>query len=208
MQEIAFPGFKFQNFSGDYAPTHVAFDHWYPPLISNEKLRLIFFFTFCAFFPSFISNTSIVSINFRANLDAQNAGNGISVLQISKFFWGVQTPPQFMRSMLATHVAFSHCYPPLIYYLTERSLFKKCPPPTEKSLKKALCIGDRSFFIRRGGWWFCVLSLIISSCPLSRCRKISSGPLSTPRFLPMTPPPPRIYMHVLRKVSNVTFATF
>jgi hypothetical protein len=28
-------------------------------------------------FPSFISNTSIVSINFRANLDAQNAGNYI-----------------------------------------------------------------------------------------------------------------------------------
>ena len=42
-----------------------------------------------------------------------------------------------MRGILATHVAFSHCYPPLIYYLTERSLFKKCPP-TGKSLKKAL----------------------------------------------------------------------
>jgi hypothetical protein len=49
-------------------------------------------FTFCAFFPSFISNTSIVSINFRANLDAQNAGNGISVLQISKILGG-STPP-------------------------------------------------------------------------------------------------------------------
>jgi hypothetical protein len=35
-------------------------------------------------------------------------------------------------------VAFSHSYPPLIYYLTERSLFKKCPPPMGKSLKKAL----------------------------------------------------------------------
>jgi hypothetical protein len=46
------------------------------------------FFTFCGFFPSFISNTSIVSIHFEANLDAQNAGNGISVLQISKIFWG------------------------------------------------------------------------------------------------------------------------
>jgi hypothetical protein len=46
----------------------------------------------CAFFPSFISNTSIVSINFGANLDAQNAGNGISVPQISKIFWG-STPP-------------------------------------------------------------------------------------------------------------------
>ena len=51
------------------------------------------FFNFCAFFPSFISNTSIVrSINFGANLDAQNAGNGISLLQISKLFWG-STPP-------------------------------------------------------------------------------------------------------------------
>ena len=92
MQEIAFPGFEFQKFSGDYAPTHVAFGHWYPPLIINDKLRLIFLFTFCAFFPSFISNTSIVSINFRANLDAQNAGNGISVLQISKILGG-STPP-------------------------------------------------------------------------------------------------------------------
>ena len=135
MQEIVFPRFKFQKFSGDYAPTHVAFGHWYPPLISNDKLWLI---TFCAIFPSFISNTSIVSINFGANLDAQNAGNGISVLQISKIFCGSTPPdPPFMRGMLATHVTFSHCYPPLIYYLTERSLFKKCPP-TGKSLKKAL----------------------------------------------------------------------
>ena len=31
----------------------------------------------CAFFPSFISNASIVSISFRENLDAQNAGNCI-----------------------------------------------------------------------------------------------------------------------------------
>jgi hypothetical protein len=80
MQEIAFQGFKFQKFLGII------------PLISNDKLRLIFFFTFCAFFPSFISIRSIVSTNFRANLDAQNAGNGISVLQISNIFWG-STPP-------------------------------------------------------------------------------------------------------------------
>ena len=43
--------------------------------------------------------------------------------------------PLFTRGMLATHVAFSHCYPPVIYYLTERSLFKKCPPQG-KILKK------------------------------------------------------------------------
>ena len=43
-----------------------------------------YFFTFCAFFPLFISNTSIVSINFGVNLDAQNAGNDISAIQISR----------------------------------------------------------------------------------------------------------------------------
>jgi hypothetical protein len=84
MQEMAFPCFKFQTFSGGVWP-HTR-DHCYPPLISNDKLWLIFFFTFFAFFPSFISNTSIFSINFGANLDAQNAGNGISVLQISKIW--------------------------------------------------------------------------------------------------------------------------
>jgi hypothetical protein len=81
----------------------------------------------------------MVSINFRAKLGSQNAGNGISVLQISNFSgeYTSAPPPPFMRGILATHVAFSHCYPPLIYYLTERSLFKKCLP-TGKSLKKAL----------------------------------------------------------------------
>jgi hypothetical protein len=82
----------------------VAFGHGYPPLISNDKLWLIFF-TFCAFFPSSISNTSIVSINFRANWDAQNAENGISGLQISN---------HFLLENAHTHVAFGHYYPPLI----------------------------------------------------------------------------------------------
>jgi hypothetical protein len=96
-----------------------------------------YFFTFCAFFPLFISNTSIVSINFGGNLDAQNAGNDISGIQISNIFWGSTPPedPPFMRGILPTHVAFNHCYPPLIYYLAERSLFKKCPP-NGKILKK------------------------------------------------------------------------
>jgi hypothetical protein len=83
----------------------------YKQVLSNDKLLLIIFF-FCAFFPSFISNTSILTINFRANLNAQNAGNGISGLQISKIFWGNPPDP----------VAFSHSYPSPIY-LTERSLF-------------------------------------------------------------------------------------
>jgi hypothetical protein len=70
-------------------------------------------------------------------LDAQNAGNNISGIQISKIFWGsTPTDPPFMRGIFATHVAFSHCYPPLIYYLTQRSLFKKFPLPHGKILKK------------------------------------------------------------------------
>jgi hypothetical protein len=89
-----------------------------------------FFLTFVRFFLYlFISNTSIVKINFGANLDAQNAGNDISGIQISNSNFKIQISPDppFMRGILATHVAFSHCYPPLIYYLTERSLF----PPRE-----------------------------------------------------------------------------
>ena len=120
---------------------------------------MVFFFTFCSFFPLFISNTSIVSINFGANLDAQNAGNDISGIQISKIFSGStprKDPPPFMRGILATHVAFSHCYPPLIYYLTERSLFKKCPP-TGKSLKKALGGRGVNFLFPPWGWYGCFL---------------------------------------------------
>ena len=87
------------------------------------------------FFPSFISSTSIVSINFRANLDAQNAANCISGLP--------QTPP-----IHAWYVGHTHGFPPLlyplIYYLTERSLFKKCPP-TGKSLKEVLHVHRYSF---------------------------------------------------------------
>jgi hypothetical protein len=53
-----------------------------------------------------------------------------------------------MHGMLATHMAFGHCYP-LIYYLTERVLFKKYPH--RKILKKAPGPGDQviymSFFL-------------------------------------------------------------
>ena len=93
-----------------------------------------FIFTFCAFFPLFISNTSIVSINFGANLDAQNAGKDISGIQISKNFWG-STPPDlplpFMRGILVTHVAFSHCYPPSNILSHRKVPFQKMPPPWE-----------------------------------------------------------------------------
>ena len=62
-----------------------------------------FIFTFCAFFPLFISNTSIVSINFGANLDAQNAGKDISGIQISKIFWG-STPPDLPPPIHAWYI--------------------------------------------------------------------------------------------------------
>ena len=84
----------------------------------------------CAFFPSFISNTSIVSINFGANLDAQNAGNGISVLQISKF--PIQTP----RSPIhARYVGHTRDIQPLLSpsnILSHRKVpFQKMLPPRE-----------------------------------------------------------------------------
>jgi hypothetical protein len=65
-------------------------------------------------------------------------------------------PPPFMRGMLATHVTFSHCYPPLIYYFTARSLFKKCPPPHGKILKK----GPVTF-----GLFSCIILLLATSFP-------------------------------------------
>jgi hypothetical protein len=181
-------------------------------------------------------------------VDAQNAGNGISGLQISKLFCGSIPPdPLFMRGMqwrkswwsggaaapphlheswrifgnvdlkegwkqsfrvqmggggmseiwkfcrkfrrlcpphrkkwisatggmLATHVAFGHCYPPLIYYLTERSLFKKCPPPpppTGKSLKKALRY-HTAWCIMHDGLWLCLncFGIFISINYLHKC---------------------------------------
>jgi hypothetical protein len=78
----------------------------------------------------------MVSINFRANLDLRMQEMAFPCFKFQKFL-GEYTPrpPPFMRGILATHVAFSYCYPPLIYYLTERSLFKKCPPHG-KILKK------------------------------------------------------------------------
>jgi hypothetical protein len=81
-------------------------------------------------------------INFGANLDAENAGNDISGIQISKIFWGVhpQTDPPPIQAWYIGHTRDlqSLMLSPLIYYLTERSFLKKCPPPTGKSLKKAL----------------------------------------------------------------------
>jgi hypothetical protein len=68
-------------------------------------------------------------------LDAQNAGNGISGFQIPIiFWWSMPQTPLFMLGKSVTHVAFCHCYHPLIYYFTERSLFKN--DPYGKILKK------------------------------------------------------------------------
>ena len=70
--------------------------------LSNDKLLLTIFLLFVRYFPSYISNTSIVSINFRANLNVQNAGNGIFGLH------------NFLGEYVPTRVAFGHFYPSLI----------------------------------------------------------------------------------------------
>jgi hypothetical protein len=107
MQEMAFPGFKLKKKFGEYALTHVAFGHWYPPIILEQNWMLRIY-----------------------------AENGISRLQILKIF--PQTP--YSCVVCRPHMDFSHCYPPLIYYLTERSLFKKCRPPG-RILKKGPGVG-------------------------------------------------------------------
>ena len=51
----------------------------------------------------------IVSINFRANLDAQNAGNCISGLQISNIFCGTMRPdPLGIHAWYVSHMAIPH----------------------------------------------------------------------------------------------------
>jgi hypothetical protein len=55
-------------------------------------------------------------------------------------FKGSPQTPLFMLGMSATHVAFGHCYPPLIYIIiSQKGPFSKNappPPPHEKFLKK------------------------------------------------------------------------
>ena len=58
-------------------------------------------------FPSFISNTSVVNINYRTNLDAQNAGNCIFVLQILKLGVCPQTPIR-IHAWYVGHKAIPH----------------------------------------------------------------------------------------------------
>ena len=99
-------------------------------------------FIFVQFFPSFISNTSIVSINFRANLDAQNAGNGISGFQISIIFWWSMPPDS---SIHAWYVGHTRGLLPLLSpsnILFHRKVSFQKMAPTGKSLEKALILID------------------------------------------------------------------
>jgi hypothetical protein len=71
----------------------------------------------------------ILSLNIRVNLNAQNAGNGISGLQISNIFWGNMPP---------NPVAFSHSYPPLMNISQKGTFSKNAPLTRGKILKKPL----------------------------------------------------------------------
>ena len=136
--QMAFPCFKFQKFSGGVHP-HTP-DHCYPPLISNDKWWL-FFFTFCAFFPLFISNTSIVSINFGAN--AQNFGCSECRkwhFRDSNFknFLGDQTPPPHSCVVYWPHTWYIGLQPLLSpsNILSHRKVPFQKMPPHGKILKK------------------------------------------------------------------------
>jgi hypothetical protein len=88
-----------------------------------------FFFTFCAFLPLFISNTSIVRINFGANLDAQNAGN-------YKIFQGEYTPRPPIH---AWYIGHTRGFQPLLSpsnILSHRKVPFQKMPPHGKILKK------------------------------------------------------------------------
>ena len=94
-----------------------------------------FFSTFCAFFLLFISNTSIVRINFGANLDSQNAGNDISIF--SKIFWG-STPPD-PPPIHAWYIGHTRGFQPLLSpsnILSHRKVPFQKMPPHGKILKK------------------------------------------------------------------------
>jgi hypothetical protein len=69
----------------------------------------------------------------RANLDAQNAGNCISGLQISNIFWGVcPQPPLGIHAWYVGHMAIPH-----YNILSHRKVpFQKMLPPHGKILKK------------------------------------------------------------------------
>ena len=82
----------------------------------------------------------IVSINFRANLDAQNAGNRMQEIafpgfKFQTFSGGVCPPdPLGIHAWYVSHMAIPH-----LYIISQKGPFSKnAPPPTEKSLKKAL----------------------------------------------------------------------
>ena len=51
------------------------------------NMLMINFVTFMHLLVVFLRNTGMTSTNFKNNFDAQNAGNAISRLQISKIFW-------------------------------------------------------------------------------------------------------------------------
>ena len=92
-----------------------------------------------------MSNTSIVSINFRANLDAQNAGNDISGIQISNFC----TPPDPPNH--AWYIGHTRGLQPLLSpsnILSHRKVPFQKIPPTGKYLKKAL-VGIRLLWYRQ-----------------------------------------------------------
>jgi hypothetical protein len=88
-----------------------------------------FFLLFVRFFLYLFQNTSIVRINFGANLDAQKVGNDISGIQISK------SPP-----IHAWYIGHTRGLQPLLSpsnILSHRKVpFQKMPPPHGKILKK------------------------------------------------------------------------
>ena len=89
-----------------------------------------FFFTFCAFFPLFISNTSIVSINFGANLIKNFLGEFSPRPPIHAWYIG---HTRGLQQLLSPSNIFSHRKVPFQKMRPHGKILKKGPVPGDYS---------------------------------------------------------------------------
>jgi hypothetical protein len=118
------------------------------------------------------------SINFGANLNAQNAGNGISVLQISKIFWGVCPRPSYSCVVCRPHTWPSAVPIHLWYMISQKRPFSKNATPHGKILKKGPDSNLYLSFINFKQTWYVICSsrkLSFGWCWLCSCTEENSA---------------------------------
>jgi hypothetical protein len=103
------------------------------PLISNDQLWLIFFFTFCAFFPSFISNTSMVRINCRANLDLRMQEMAFPCFKFQNFLGEYTSRPPIHAWYIGHTRGLQLLLSPSDILSHRKVPFQKLPPPPREN---------------------------------------------------------------------------